>query len=54
MTSPPVKRKPGKPRQESEKMTTLTFRGYIRHRDKLQKLGGAAWIRKQIDAAIVE
>jgi hypothetical protein len=39
------------PIPEAEKLTTLTFRGSIEHREKLAALGGGAWMRAQIDAA---
>lgn len=49
------KRSPGKPRHNpEERMTTRTYRATNAQKEKVDKLGGAAWIRKQIDAASVK
>lgn len=52
MTTPKTK-KPGKPLLSTEVMTTRTYRATDAQKAKVDKLGGAKWIRKQIDDAVV-
>lgn len=49
---PPNDRGQGrKPLAEGEATVTVSLRMTKGHRDKLERLGGAPWVRKAIDAA---
>lgn len=41
----------GRPRFGEETLTTASFRCSTAQREKLKRLGGAAWIRSKIDTA---
>lgn len=52
MTAPAGKKKPGpKPLSDGEVMKSRTLRMTDRQHNKMLRLGGASWVRQQIDAA---
>lgn len=47
----PERRPPGRPRAMLGEVVNVNIRMTSRQRAKLETLGGAAWVREQIDAA---
>jgi hypothetical protein len=50
-TSPPAPRPVGRPRERDEPMVPVTIKLELEQKVKLQRLGGAPWVRKKIDQA---
>lgn len=44
-------RGPGRPRERDEPMVPFTMKLEPTQKEKLQRLGGAPWVRKKIDQA---
>jgi hypothetical protein len=42
---------PGRPREREEPMVPMTIKLEPSQKEKLQRLGGAPWVRKKIDQA---